>query len=299
MPNYEALIKENLKSGGRYTDNDVLIDVAYAEALLAIRDPDEQRPVSSATVNKYAGRMRREVWKLAIDPIAVSREGKLINGQQRLEALVLTGLPQRFDILWNADPGEFLTADQQRTRTVGQLFNMAGYKNSANHVAAAAGLLWQYDNDRDGMRRWNKNPAAPDQRFTIMETNRGLQDALVVGSALQSAIKLNVTGAAVGYYLCQRAWPQGQGMLDAYVLELKDGERLTKGDPAKALREWSMTASKDNLRKDPGVPSRIFHLYLFIRTWNQRCQEERVGQLGWKDGFTMLLPYKPGGSGRG
>lgn len=50
------------------------------------------RPVSTATVQRYAGEMSKGRWKMTGDPIRFSTTGKLIDGQHRLHAVIKSGV---------------------------------------------------------------------------------------------------------------------------------------------------------------------------------------------------------------
>lgn len=294
---YDEVIRRALKEEGRYTDNEVIVTPRFAEALLNLRDDNEQRPVGANTVNDYATQMRNKEWILSPDPLAVSNEGKLTNGQHRMEALLRVGIPQPFDIVWNARPEEFMVTDQQRRRTPGDIFANAGYRGNHKAFAAACTALHLYDTARDIPKKWATIKVSNHQRLVVARNNPGLRDCLSVGTALRG-IGLNMTATTVGYYVCKRAWPQGAGVMEEFLQALHTGENMSKGDPAMTLREWSIMTPFRRSKAAAAIPARVMHLNLFIRTWNARCVGREMSSISWKTDFTIPLPYSDGGSGR-
>jgi hypothetical protein len=295
---HEQLIKDALASGERYTDNAVPVGAAFARALLDLRDPERQRPIGISTVNDYADKMRRGEWRLTTDPIAVNTDGHLDNGQHRLEAVELTGLPQVFDILWNAEPGEFVAMDQQRRRSPADLLAIAGHRGRPSALAAAARMLFLFENARNESMTWRRKKVSPQQLLATLEQHPGLADELPVGEAIKKGCRLNPTAVAVGHYVCHKAFPAGANLLEQFVDGLELGENLSHGDPAYALREWAKDAPFQRQRAMKERAQAPLHLHLFIRCWNSTVKGESLHRISWKKEFSIPLPYSDGGSGR-
>jgi len=105
---------------------------------------DYQRKVSTATVKKYTKAMSIGAWQVTpSQTIAISSDGRVVDGQHRLYAVIAYGQPVMMAVCFNVDPGLFNVIDQGRARTLTQVAQMAGLKYSSSwHIAAINSLTW-------------------------------------------------------------------------------------------------------------------------------------------------------------
>jgi hypothetical protein len=94
----------------------VLITPQTAQAML--RGNTGNRHLSPARVEHYARMMREGLWTISNDAICVSPEGRLLNGQHRLSAIVMTGVAVRMPVMENVTEAAFKNMDQGRKRSV-------------------------------------------------------------------------------------------------------------------------------------------------------------------------------------
>jgi hypothetical protein len=98
----------------------------------------KNRPLSRIFVRSYADTMRKGKWLLNGVPIIFDNEGRLIDGQHRLQAVVEAGIPVKFDVARGASPDAFTTYDCGRHRNLSQLIGMQGVKNYTLTAAIVA-----------------------------------------------------------------------------------------------------------------------------------------------------------------
>ena len=77
---------------------------------------ENNRKLSNGTVEKYARDMTMNRWDLTAEPIMVTQCGTLINGQHRLQAVVLSGKTVNFTLATVPDSSTFRVLDQGRVR---------------------------------------------------------------------------------------------------------------------------------------------------------------------------------------
>jgi len=94
------------------------------------------RPLRRHTVERYARLMREDRWFLTPDAIAFNEEGDLLNGQHRLNAVVLSGTAQRFIIARYLPAEAFPFLDDRNVRRLPDHLAMQGYAQ-ANELSAA------------------------------------------------------------------------------------------------------------------------------------------------------------------
>lgn len=124
----------------------VLITPAFAAELL--RGNTRNRALTSARVDRIRDAIRRGEWKLNGDAIRISSTGVLLDGQHRLSAIMMSGLPVESFVISGLPDEVFDTIDVNSSpRGPSDIFNLHGFKNSSA-VAATALLVYQ----------WNKSP---------------------------------------------------------------------------------------------------------------------------------------------
>jgi hypothetical protein len=92
----------------------------HADQLGVLADPRYNRDIRPHRVEEYAAEMKAGNWRdLLSDPITVTREGQVLNGQHRLAAAgdvdwSNVGNDPRFLVVWGVEPQEALYADGSR-----------------------------------------------------------------------------------------------------------------------------------------------------------------------------------------
>ena len=95
-------------------------------AKLLLQGNVRNRDVSSAQVDTFARDMVEGRWRLTHQGIALDREGRLVDGQHRLHAIVLSNTEQRMTVTYNVDPESFQVVDtSMRPRSAVDVLRMA------------------------------------------------------------------------------------------------------------------------------------------------------------------------------
>lgn len=118
------------------------IDVTpdYAASLLA--NNGHNRKLNMNRARALAAYMRSGSWQLNGETIIVSESGKLLDGQHRLKAVTIYGLPVSMLVATGAPDAAFTTIDTGKTRSPGDILSMSDVRNPTA-CAAAAKLIWQ------------------------------------------------------------------------------------------------------------------------------------------------------------
>lgn len=120
-----------------------------AKELLTLNNSN--RPIKPNIVKKYTKEMVDGSWLFVGDKIGISNEGKLLDGQHRLWAIVNSNTTQVFHIQSGLDPKTFDKMDIGKNRTGTNTLSMQGF-TSASIVSAVvryvsmfkAGLIEEY-----------------------------------------------------------------------------------------------------------------------------------------------------------
>ena len=87
-------------------------------------------------VKQYAREMQLGRWKLNNDALCFDKNGVLINGQHRLNAIIMSGITVQMMVCFGLDPKAYLTMDQGGMRSVRDLWMAEGNKKAgASHAA--------------------------------------------------------------------------------------------------------------------------------------------------------------------
>ena len=102
------------------------------------------RAISSDTVSAYAESMKDGYWACNGEAIIFSNKGTLLDGQQRLSAVVKSGISIASVIIRGVNKKDFDSMGQGRKRTNGTILAIENYKN-ANLCASTVRGLYIYN----------------------------------------------------------------------------------------------------------------------------------------------------------
>lgn len=85
-----------------------------------------QRALSKMYVSRYVSDMKSGAWRLSPQPIVVTREGVMIDGQHRMAAVVESGTSQDFLFCEVPDESSVFSIDRGRSRNHGHILEMSG-----------------------------------------------------------------------------------------------------------------------------------------------------------------------------
>lgn len=98
---------------------------------------DSNRPMNKAHARKFASDMTEGLWKYNGDPIRLSADGNLLDGQHRLQACVYAGIPFETEIIEDLPQEVMVTIDTGRRRSAADALHfMTG--GSAVQIAASS-----------------------------------------------------------------------------------------------------------------------------------------------------------------
>ena len=85
------------------------------------------RRINEKTVAQYASDMRNRKWRLTHQGIAFNKDGKLVDGQHRLKAIILANIPVQMMVTRNLEDESMQNIDQNRPRSQRDSLVIAGY----------------------------------------------------------------------------------------------------------------------------------------------------------------------------
>lgn len=235
----------------------------------------ENRPVSKDTVAIYADMMKRGKWHLNGESITFTPEGELLNGQHRLKACVLAGVPFTSTVTRGIPKEEFKTIDCGRTRKMSQLIGMQGTK----HYVIVASTFNMAQALIKGVRISDRNAVKKGAGYTnidkmeLFEQDReGYIEAANAARQLSCGAKLldvSLVGGCI-YYLTKYC-----GYTMEYVslfFEQLLSYSTSRFQAIDTLRIRLIKESNNNI----GKTHRNVILALLIKTWNNYVTNKAV-----------------------
>lgn len=228
-------------------------------------------------VSDLARAMTRGEWMVNGETIKLSPDGVLLDGQHRLAAVVESGLSIQMMVAYDIDPAAQETIDTGARRSLGDALRLRGLTDTTN-LAAALVWLWRLRTGR--LQRGNargKDRPSHQQLLSLLESDPGLLDSLVVGRAVNKQIRYSVgLATALHYYLAEIDADDSA----AFFSQLASGLNLDVDSPLYALRRYIALM-------DRGTEINILRLAaVTIKAWND-----------WRDGAPRaLLVWKSGGA---
>lgn len=240
------------------------------------------RPLDKSITNYYADQMGDGEWVTDTgEPIKFDISDRLVDGQHRLNAVILHGKPMSFWVCWGVPKEAFLALDKGKKRTAADNFAIRGIKNH-NEVSATVGAYLKiksnfFDTNKVMASRTGitdvKILAEYNRRSDFWQTN--VNKCKVYYKAFHHTLSHSLIGSFYAYF-----YELAPNKVDEFFEKLCFGINLVgKKDPLFVLRNILQEAMKD--KKNSLKPT--YRAALIIKAWNLfRQGNNNVGAITWK-----------------
>lgn len=239
----------------------------------------KQRPLSQANVKKFARLMGEGRWKLNGEPIQFAGE-RLLNGQHRLNAVVLANVSAHMLVVEGVEADVFDTIDQGKQRSTQDLLTISGLPNSS---VISQGVRVVYNYERHGLIHVRSEKEATHAELVEMVSadEQGWQRAAQIGRRKGQPISPAL--AAAFYYLVSRRY---EVECISFLTNLTEGINLRADQPVRLLRE--------RLLNDKNQRARLHRSYigaLLFKAWNYEILNKPLGtlRLAKEEAFPVLV----------
>lgn len=193
------------------------LDITPEIAAEMLKHNCDNRPISQAFVRSYADTLKRNEWMLNGEDIIFDKEGHIINGQHRLQAIIASGCTVRMGIKRGVEPKAFTTYDNGRNRTGGQLLQMQGYANG-NIAASVVKLLHELRSGNIGAIQSNNNGVGSIR--VARPTDSKLTNMHIVILFDKERERILNAISSTGYVNNIRRYPLSRSIIAAYYIYL-------------------------------------------------------------------------------
>lgn len=241
------------------------------------------RKLSDRNVNFLYSQMIDGKWKLTADTIKIGTNGRLMDGQHRLQALVKYGKPIDMFVAEGLHDNVMPVLDTGKNRTAGDVLSMNGFKSSNNIAGAVRSIiLFQqgvYASDKAG--KIAKATNADILRFT--EENPEIHEVLQYVNGVYRQFRfMTQSNLAMLYWVLSK---KNATQCDIFFEKYASGIELGVTSPIRHLRERLLknSVNKSKLSTRDKVA-------LFIYAWNAFRKETRVQQLTLQKNYNFPKP---------
>jgi hypothetical protein len=261
-------------------ETDVVVTPARARQLIDL-NADNNRRRKESVISRFARDMRKGLWKSRTgETIKMSATGRLIDGQNRMHAVVRAGVPITFDIAWNVEDDRMLVIDGNSPRNTSDDFRITGVADRFLGGSLVRWVLaWEKGNYLNHGGRLT--PTRSEVRERYLQEPHSFDQAAMFGKATRHQIgTVNPSAAALAYWLFSKMPDGGAEQAEKFFDAFLGGLGLEPGDPVVALRNRFISVRGFGL-------NRAQQLTLMIKAWNATRAGGRSSRIDLpKDGLT-------------
>lgn len=239
---------------------------------------DKNRPLSMAWAEAIAEIIRRGEFELNGDAIRFNCDGTLIDGQHRLQAVVISGIPIKSLVVRGIESKAFNTIDQNKKRTVGDMLARDGERHY-NMLASAVRFTYCYYADmmRSVISTSLKGatPFTPELAQKTLSAHPGLRKSADFISVHRKNLYFSGGFATAIHYIASKSSPQ---LADEYFAKLATGENICRTDAVYLVRQRLLKNAADQSKLRQHVLAAFI-----IKGWNATKANRKLGVLKWVD----------------
>lgn len=240
------------------------------------------RHLRPALISRYAHDMRNGNWHLNGEPLLFNGDGRLLNGQHRLEACIEAGVPFQTLVIRGVATEAMPTIDTGDSRTLGDYLGIEGMTN-ASVVAAIVGWAMRYDAMVVGGQRQlhRPNTSRSDQLRYVEQYQRGLAYSAKVVIASRQLLLGAPSIYGFAHFIGTRDGGQGRRKLDEFIAYCCDPAGLEPTEAPVLLRHTMLRIQSQSIMTKPGTTAQAALVMKSVRHW---LRDDRVKLLKWGRG---------------
>lgn len=249
------------------------IDSEKAKEYLALNRPGNRHIVKRNVDYLTREMLSHRFVALNGDTIRFTSDGKLADGQHRLQAVILSGKTYRFLVVRGVTEEAFPTIDGGRKRQVSDWLSMpdSPFYVPHYHVAVASALRWVllWDKYQSFL---SKEVTTTTERLESLKKYPGLPAHVIAYAGGKAGLRMSPAMLGACHFILAR---QNKDAAEEFMRSLVDGLELKAGDPQYTVRQWI-------IKNRTGEPSSRFSQYaghLILRAWNLWRRGEKIANV--------------------
>jgi hypothetical protein len=234
------------------------------------------RTLKNEAITKYATDMAAGRWDLNGESFKFNGDGRLLDGQNRLQAVIMSGSSIRAVVVRG------IAAEYQETIDVGvprKLSDVLKLRGEVNVIDLASGItrLWAFEKDPEESS-FNKSPTIH-QALAFLESHSGLRQSVAPAEAARKAVGLRGSVGIAMHYITTSLDAEDA---EAFWLRLTYGVELSADDPILLLRT-ALLADRTGSQRKPRM-TRAREWAITAKAWNAFREGRKLKLLRWSPG---------------
>ncbi len=243
------------------------------------------RILDERLVKSLAKKMKKKHWMFNGDTIRFSQKFKqedgsnksiLMDGQNRLSSIVLSGIPQYCLVVYGLHPDAFATMDDGRKRSASDILSIANITEPRKKAGIAKTVLLigagYYGSTKGGGDR-SATPGNLEILDFVRENDEKLNDSIEIANEVKEHFPyVNFKILSSMFYVFAK---HGKAEAKEFYEELKDGKKART--PVVRL---FCTEMLKNENKEHKLPYNTVLVY-FIKTWNAFKEGDKLEKLSY------------------
>lgn len=243
--------------------------ITPAKAAQYLKSNDGNRPLKEAVVRRFARALNAGHWRETHQGIAFNGDGRLLDGQHRLTAIVRTGVPARIMVSRGLSSDAFLVIDTGANRSVPDHLSLMGYSNT-NVLARVLLLQFIYDSQKGDIERRPTPDKAPDKDdlMTVAQARPDLVE--MCQRSPDSQIARELATPALWAFLSYQFSLRDADLAAEFMDAMKTGANLREDSIVLLTRNRCMAiAGEVRARKRPPNAANMEKAAMIVRAWNR------------------------------
>ena len=245
-----------------------MIDAHQAKKLLDRNT--NNRPLNERNLTKICTAMREDHWKFNGDPIRISKDGDLLDGQHRLTAVVQVDVELPFVVIGNLPGHVFDTIDTNQPRTAADVFSINGEDHASSLVSALRFVDLATNN-------YTTNRHSNIQMQLMLDKLPRIRGSVAYIKAFKhQSLKIPIRILYGYHYLFSL---KDAALADAFMAKLLTGEYVSADEPVYLLRN-NLIANAS--RKHSASFTAKYIAAITCKAWNFTRQDKKISLLKWQ-----------------
>ncbi len=242
---------------------------------------NRNRKLSRRAVELYAREILAKEWRITNQGIGYDWNGNLLDGQNRLAAVVMSGKTIRTFVTRGLDPDVFDCLDSGKKRTAGDHMHTAGYQKYASALAATVRMVKNLEDVAAGtlapigLGRIEISRTSARRFVRENETELYASVRMSKSKDAKSVFRSPALFAALHFTFSQHQ----KGRADDFFQQLIHGENLTSVSPIFQLRKHLLT-DRASIRR---TTSRFVLAAYAIKAWNAWLKGQTLSALRYSE----------------
>lgn len=262
----------------------VMVDGVPLQLSLETVGPDEatkmlgynlhNRPLKDANVKKFAGDMVNGDWAFDGAPIRFAEDGVLLDGQNRLHAVVAAGVAVEFLVIRGLPSGTQDVMDTGAIRSFGDVLALKGETNSTALAALVRQVAAWEDGARRNLAQWKASHKVLER---VLAEHPDLREYPQQARRVARVLGLNPSAVGMLWWVFDRIDVEDSA---AFFDRLETGQGESERDPVRRLHR----ALLDDTKVKGGNANTQRQIVFIIKGWNAYREGREVGMYRWRPG---------------